>query len=229
MDETEYEDGETEGALGAAASPFATAADYYSAYNAAITAREQAARAETQARQKAFEQAQRYIENNSYGRPTQSEQLMRLSQALLSPRRSRNFGGTLANVVPALAENQQLARRADEQRAEALMRLQQEYASGTAAAGTAAANAEVEALGRLAPNFRAPAPQRGTLNQNTNTFSYPDRPNITGDVFVTGDGRRLPVFTLPDNRRAVQTEYNGEIVYTDEAGNILARARDYQQ
>lgn len=175
MDETEYEDGETEGALGAAS--FGSPEEFYSAYNAAITAREQAARAETLSRQKAFEQARSYIENNSYGRPTQSEQLMRLSQALLSPRRSRNFGGTLANVVPALAENQQLARRADEQRAEALIRLQQEYATGNAAATTATAQARLDALQPLAAGFRQPAPYRGISP-------------TTGDVIVQGQPTR---------------------------------------
>lgn len=229
MDETEYEDGETEGGALSAASPFETREQYLAAYGQAVEGQRRAAQEEARTRQKAYEQAQRYIEQNSFGRPTQSEQLMRLSQALLSPRRSRGFGATLANVVPALAENQQLARRAEEQRAEALMRLQQEYATGTAAARSAAARGEVEALQPLAPNFRPVAPPRGTLNQTTNTFAYPDRPNPAGDVFITGDGRRLPVFTLPNGMRGVQTEYNGEIVYTDEAGNILARARDFQQ
>jgi hypothetical protein len=225
MDETEYEDGEAEGGALSAAPLFENREQFNAAYGQAIEGQRQAARTEAETRRQAYEQAQRYLEQNSFGRPTQSEQLMRLSQALLSPRRSRSFGAALANVVPALAENQQLARRADEQRAEALMRLQQEYATGTAAASTTAANAEVEALGRLAPNFRQPAPQRGTWSENLGRFVREGEPvRIEAEDKILANGQVFSAF-----RTATGMIYrgvvNGQQVTVDENGNPVQESQ----
>lgn len=228
MDETEYEDGDTEDGALPTAMPFGTREEYMAAYGQALQGQERAAQQAAEARRQAYERAQRYIEQNSFGRPTQSEQLLRLSQALLSPRRSRSFGATLANVVPALAQNQQLARQADEQRAAALQQLQQQYTTGEADAALTAANARRAGLEPLARLFNTPRP-RGALNTNTNTWTIENQPSPAGKVFTTPDGRRLPVFTLPNGLEAVQTVYEGETVYTDAEGRILARQRDFQQ
>jgi hypothetical protein len=220
MDETEYEDGEAEGALGAA-SPFETREQYLAAYGQAVEGQRRAAQEEARTRRQAFEQAQRYIESNSYGMPTQSEQLMRLSQALLSPRRSRGFGATLANVVPALAENQQLARRADEQRAEALMRLQQEYATGNAAAGTAAAQGQVEALGRLAPNFRSAAP-RSTYDATRGMYVTEGQPVRERGQDRTSSSGQVAEAYLYGGNLIYRVMVNGAPVFVDPAGNQVS-------
>lgn len=214
MDETEYEDGEMEGGALPAAMPFGTREEFLGAYSTALQGQERAAQAAAEARQQAYERAQRHIEQSSFGRPTQSEQLLRLSQALLSPRRSRSFGATLANVVPALAQNQQLARQADEQRAQALMQLQQQYTTGEAEAAMTAANARRAGLEPLARFFTQPA-ERRVWSENLGRYVS------ESDVIQS---RRLPdgslVERLADGTSRVTTP-SGQVGYYDVSGNRI--------
>lgn len=221
MDETEYEDGETEDGALPTAAPFETREQYMAAYGQALQGQERAAQQAAAARQQAYERAQRYIEQNSFGRPTQSEQLLRLSQALLSPRRSRSFGATLANVVPALAENQQLARQADEQRAAALQQLQQQYTTGEAEAALTAANARRAGLEPLARLYNQPAGR---------ALQYQLDPNSGRQQLVPGTGGLPPkredgvwVVSTPDELAVLQRLVPGALVVSSEAPNAAPR------
>lgn len=206
MDETEYEDGDTEDGALPTAMPFGTREEYLAAYGQALQGQERAAQQAAEARRQAYERAQRYIEQNSFGRPTQSEQLLRLSQALLSPRRSRSFGATLANVVPALAENQQLARRADEQRAAALQQLQQQYALGQADAARESAESNLSALGRLSSLYR-PQPPRSTWSEGLRTWVTQGEPvRIEDEDMILADGRVFEAYNVNGN-----TVYRGVV------------------
>jgi len=218
MDETEYpEDGETEGGALSAASPFETREQYLGAYNKALEGQQQAVRAEAEARRQAYERGQRYIQQNSFGQPTQSEQLLRISQALLSPRRSRSFGATLANVVPAFAQNQQLSRQAEEQRAAALQQLQQQYLTGNATATREAAGERVSGLARLSPLYNTPRP-RQTWSENLGRFVSPDIVEVVRSG-TTSDGRRTE--QLSDGTLRVYNTDGTRALY-DAGGNPIS-------
>lgn len=216
MDETEYEDGETEGGALPAAMPFGTREEFLGAYSSALQGQERAAQQAAEARQQAYERAQRHIEQSSFGRPTQSEQLLRLSQALLSPRRSRSFGATLANVVPALAQNQQLARQADEQRAQALMQLQQQYTTGEAEAAMTAANARRAGLEPLA-RFYSQSGGQPIWSEGLQRFIPRDRPVVV-ETGTTADGGRAERYT--DGTMRVYSADGTSALY-DAAGNLI--------
>lgn len=117
----------------------------------------QKAHAANQAAQ--YKAAEESIRQRRYGAPTTSEQLAALSQALIAPRKMRGLAGTLQNVLPALTQPAELRRRAEEQRAEDLMKLQQQQ-------GMAASTAQMQALenqlkyGRPLLNQRAPQRDR---------------------------------------------------------------------
>lgn len=76
-----------------------------------------------------FNDAKAYIEKNYRG-PSLSEQLFAMSQAFLSPTSMPGFKGTLANISPVFGQIAKAQRTAEEQRAEALMKLQQQYQTG---------------------------------------------------------------------------------------------------
>ena len=80
-------------------------------------------------RLKQFNDAKAYIEKNYRG-PSLSEQLFAMSQAFLSPTSMPGFKGTLANISPVFGQIAKAQRTAEEQRAEALMKLQQQYQTG---------------------------------------------------------------------------------------------------
>jgi hypothetical protein len=76
-----------------------------------------------------FNDAKAYIEKNYRG-PSLSEQLFAMSQAFLSPTSMPGFKGTLANITPVFGQIAKAQRTSEEQRAEALMKLQQQYQTG---------------------------------------------------------------------------------------------------
>jgi hypothetical protein len=76
-----------------------------------------------------FNDAKAYIEKNYRG-PSLSEQLFAMSQAFLSPTSMPGFKGTLANINPVFGQIAKAQRTSEEQRAEALMKLQQQYQTG---------------------------------------------------------------------------------------------------
>lgn len=80
-------------------------------------------------RLKQFNDAKAYIEQNYRG-PSLSEQLFAMSQAFLSPTSMPGFKGTLANIAPVFGQISKAQRTAAQDRAEALMKLQQQYQAG---------------------------------------------------------------------------------------------------
>lgn len=157
----------------------------------------QKAHAANQAAQ--YKAAEESIRQRRYGAPTTSEQLAALSQALLAPRRMRGLAGTLQNVLPALTQPAELQRRAEEQRAEDLMKLQQQQ-------GMAASTAQMQALenqlkyGRPLLNQRAPQRDRVQLSST-------DRPvNLeTGRQITTPSSQALRT-TLAQLRNPNESE-----------------------
>lgn len=84
------------------------------------------ARRATAQRLQQFNDAKGYIER-AYRGPSTSEQLMAISQALLAPRRYRGFAGTMSKLSTGFGGIQEAQRKAEQQRAQALMQLQQQY------------------------------------------------------------------------------------------------------
>lgn len=68
--------------------------------------------------------------NQRYAAPSTSDMLFALSQALLSPRRYRGFGGTMYNVSQALGGLNDREEKARQAREDALFNLQQQTAAG---------------------------------------------------------------------------------------------------
>lgn len=107
-----------------------------------------------------FEKGEKEILARRYGAPSTSEQLFALGAALLAPRRYKGFAGTLDKITPVFGKMDELQRSADAQRAEALEKLRREYLTGIADADVAAAQAQLEARGRLlAPIASATKPK----------------------------------------------------------------------
>jgi len=129
-----------------------------------------------------FNAARESIRQRRYGAPTTSEQLYALSAALLSPRNQPGFAGTMSNLMPALMQTSQLRRGAEEQRAEDMMKLEQQQ-------GLAASTAEMQALENQLKYGKPLLSERA-----------PQRPRVqlgTADIPINLDtGRQI---TPPDN------------------------------
>lgn len=131
-----------------------------------------------------FDNAKAYIEQNYRG-PGLSEQLFAISQALLSPRKMPGFSGTLANISPVFTQIAKAQRTAAQERAEALMKLQQQYQSG-----------EIEAQGDVLKNELALMRARAAANKP----QYIRTEDPSGKVTIT------PVFP---NGQPSQTQNDG--------------------
>lgn len=83
-------------------------------------------------RREAQYMAQQRMAEQQFAGPSRTEQLLALSNAFFQPPQYRGFAGTMANVLPALQQITQARRTAEQQRAEALMRLQQQYQTSQA-------------------------------------------------------------------------------------------------
>lgn len=121
-------------------------------------------------RQRQFDDAKRYIEE-TYRGPSLSEQLMTISQALLSPRAYGGVKGTLAKLAPAFGGIQKSQRTAAEQRAKMLMDLQQRYQTG-----------ELEAEGDVLKSNLAVIKARAAANKPTWARTVDP---VTGEVTMT--------------------------------------------
>ena len=85
-----------------------------------------AARDQREYRRRMFEQGRAELEKQRLG-PSPSEQLFALAAAFSQPQQYKGFGGMMANVMPVLAQMTGQTRRADEERASALRKLEQDY------------------------------------------------------------------------------------------------------
>lgn len=155
-----------------------------------------------------FEQGQQNIQQ-MYGGPTTGDTLLSLSQALLSPRRYRGFGGTMYNVSQALGGIGQQETEAKRRREEALFNLQQSYTTGEMQGERTALDRELELLKIKEPRRRTGFnPITGDLQDMdtgepiedgipTLTFEQVAAasrdPNNRGKQFRTTDGRIMRI------------------------------------
>lgn len=130
-----------------------------------------------------------------YAGPTQSERLFALSKAMLSPTDFPGFKGFLGNVVGALGENAQAARKAEQAREEQLFALQQQYQQGEAARLAArprtAADLASKYINAQTAAAKANAPVRGIAvgNRLVNPYTNQDIEPPVGTI-KTYKGRK---------------------------------------
>jgi hypothetical protein len=158
-----------------------------------------------------FDAARESIRQRRYGAPSTSEQLYALSAALLSPRNQPGFAGTMSNLMPALAQTSQLRRSAEEQRAEDLMKLEQQQ-------GLAASTAEMQALenqlkyGKPLLSERAPQTTYDPFTQSvvdksagtaTRVIEMPSRAKVNEALGALNEFLRNPAATPEQKREQV--------------------------
>lgn len=187
---------------------------------------EAAARRQVEAsRADRYRQAEEAIKRQRFGAPSTSERLFALSAALLSPRPYRGFAGTLANVVPALAQNAAAQRKAEEQREAALRQLREQYGEATDASRLAAIAGEREGLGKLLSVYgplakpRVPRPV-GTQVVDGKIVAVSQDPN-TGEFSTTPIGSAPKKLTPVSGVRA-----SGQQVFTNERGELVTASGD---
>ena len=165
-------------------------------------------------RQQQFLDAKKYIEENYRG-PSLSEKLFAMSQAFLSPTKMPGFKGTLANISPVFTQIAKAQRTAAQERAEALMKLQQQYQSG-----------EVEAQGDVLKNelalMRARAagakPRRAYASDLSQWVSE-DEPVRTG-IKHTPEGTNLTLTKYTDGTWRLDLPGGAQAVYDDRGNKI---------
>jgi len=109
-----------------------------------------AARAEyEQSRAERLRMAEEAIRAARYGEPSRAEQMFALARAFSSPKQFRGLTGTLNNVVPVLGGIAQARRSAEDQRTQALAKLNVGYADEAATGKIDALEAERKGLADL--------------------------------------------------------------------------------
>lgn len=96
-----------------------------------------------------FERGKQMLEQ-MYGGPSKSARLLALSQAFLAPRPYAGFAGTMYNITKALSGTRQQAEEAQQQRAQAMLKLQQAYESGNMEAQGSALDRELKLIELMA-------------------------------------------------------------------------------
>lgn len=161
-----------------------------------------------------FNNAKAYIEQNYRG-PGLSEQLFAISQALLSPRKMPGFSGTLANISPVFTQIAKAQRTAAQERAEALMKLQQQYQSG-----------ELEAQGDVLKNElalmrarTAGMKPRKAWASDLSQWVSEDEPVRTG-LTHTPEGSGLTLTKYTDGTWRLDLEGGGQAIYDDKGNKV---------
>lgn len=134
-------------------------------------------------RREAQYMAQQRMAEQQFAGPSRTEQLLALSNAFFQPPQYRGFAGTMANVLPALQQITQARRTAEQQRAEALMRLQQQYQTSQAEDRAATLANRLAIYKAQAPLVK---PRSGTWSDNLSQFVSPDRPVATPNKVQVG-------------------------------------------
>lgn len=186
-------------------------ADAYADWESRNTAFMEKAKAQ---RLKQFNNAKAYIEQNYRG-PGLSEQLFAISQALLSPRKMPGFRGTLANISPVFTQIAKAQRTAAQERAEALMKLQQQYQTG-----------ELEAQGDILKNELALLKARtaGTKPRKVwasdlSQWVSEDEPVGTG-ITHTPKGTGLTLTKYTDGTWRLDLDDGGQAIYDGKGKKI---------
>ena len=188
-------------------------AAYMRKYEADIAAADAARQRQAKTYKDVFEKGEKEILARRYGAPTTSEQLFALGSALLAPRRYKCFAGTLDKITPVFGKMEQLERSAEAQRAEALEKLRREYLTGVADADVSAAQAQLEARGKLlSPLASATKPRVGRIVGTETIDGIPhqgEQDPVTGVVRWTpinpdAQGAALPQLTAPQRNALSQ-------------------------
>jgi len=125
--------------------------------------------------------AQKRLERR-YDGPSTSDMLMRMSQAMLSQRRTPGFAGALGQIVGSLNETNDAARAAQMQRDAAMMTLSNQYGEAKDARANAVDKNEMTAFGTMVNLARL---------QQRKTYVNP----VTGELVYADTG--LPVASKP--------------------------------
>lgn len=160
-----------------------------------------------------FEKGEKEILARRYGAPSTSEQLFALGAALLAPRRYKGFAGTLDKITPVLGQMDKLQSSAEAQRAEALEKLRREYLTGVADADVSAAQAQLEARGRLlSPLVSATKPSsQAAYTYMPDRGGYGPKPGVGGNPpFPSMDA--YGNYVVEDQRQIVYLPPNSPIV-----------------
>lgn len=179
-----------------------TLGDFMKQYNAMMQAQQKAAQQDTLDRQQLFEEGRKTLEQRRYG-PSQAEMLFRLSRAIGKPMIRPSFGGVLSNVTGELADMEAARQQAEQQRADALAALRQQYLTGQSGARNAAIEAQRKGLSAIAPIVAAQAKPKAPfsyqLDQTGNVREVPKpesvhRPNNKAeyDAIPVGDYYLVP-------------------------------------
>lgn len=188
-------------------------AAYMQKYEADIAAADAARQKQAKIKKDIFEKGEKEILARRYGAPTTSEQLFALSAALLAPRRYTGFAGTLDKIAPVLGQMDKLQSSAEAQRNEARDRLRREYLTGVADADVAAAQARVEARGRLlSPLVSATKPSsQAAYTYMPDRGGYGPKPGVGGNPpFPSMDA--YGNYVVEDQRQIVYLPPNSPIV-----------------
>lgn len=197
---TVEDDTETETPAGGLASA-AGAPDPATAYKSLQALETEAMQRQKQAaavRRQQFEAAQAAINARRYGGLDKSEQLFRIAQAFFTPPSAQNpgFGGVMQNLNSALSDITTARRNAEEQRADALLKLRQQYAAGELAGADKEFDSRLDvakAVAGLAK--RGPSQWSGaTFVPGTGWVPRPDsgaRPVAIGTKVVGGQNRTI--------------------------------------
>lgn len=152
-----------------------------------------------QLRQQQLQQATEALRARRIG-PSLSEQLFALSAAFAAPRHTRGFGATLANVMPVLGQTAAARRQAGQLRDDAMLELQQKYASN-------AVDDEQEAikdrigLARVMATAMKPAKARTGFNP------------VTGRLYDMDTGSEIPLGGAAGTGAVESKTVNGKTYY----------------
>lgn len=129
-----------------------------------------------QVRQQQLAEATELLRSRRLG-PSRSEQLMQLSAAMLQPRRYKGFGATISNFLPVLAQQQADRREGETARADALLKLQQQYQNADMDSEAAAIKNEMDMIRIAAQAGRGNQPSI-QLDEQGNLREVPKSNNV---------------------------------------------------
>lgn len=199
-----------------------SANDYLKQWQDAYTQSEELNKQASDMRRRQFEQGAQFLQQQNFG-PTQSEKLLALSSALLSPQRLPGFKGSMMNVMPVLSEFSTAARQANAMRAQQLMKLQQDYLTGDLADRRAALQGRVGMLRDYATVVRP----RATDNVWSESLQrFVPRGERTAVGTGTIDGKKVVQYSdgthelyNDDGTRSVYGPDGNKMADLDEQGN----------
>ena len=186
MEDENEDEGMQTGGLGMLADP------YTESLRSAFAAQTDILKQQQALAKQRYEEGRQRIEQMRLG-PTRSEQLMAISQALLSPSPYRNrFKGTLANLSQVAGPMLGANRKAELQKAEMLRQLTEQYEDRALTAQKTAADLSVEQA-KLAAG-------KPTFSEGEGMFVDPRKPTATSRTYEQelADGGKMVLTQFTD-------------------------------